>query len=336
MTYVLNASQVHACVQRQGVQWFLEQCRVVISDCMMRWDEYTHGKRLAAFAPTSGVIELMPCHDQTHFAFKCVNGHPDNAAMNKASVVAFGAWMSLNDGYPKLIAEMTLLTAIRTAATSALAVTYGALNSANVLGLIGTGAQAEFQVLAIMQVRNIKRCIYYDNDAQAMVKFAKHAKTFGIQLQAATDAEQVARQSHILITATSVAAHQHLVLPEWLSPGQMVLAIGGDAPGKTELHPQCLKNAKILVEYPPQTQREGEVQHQHRPEVVTLADCVRKLAILRAHDDDLVIFDGVGYALEDWAVLSVLHHCLEVEHASTTPWLPCNTDPKNLFEGLEA
>ena len=97
---------------------------------------------------SQGVIELMPICDDEYYAFKYVNGHPYNPQSNKLTVVAVGMLSQVKDGYPLMISEMTLLTALRTAGTSALAARYLAKPNSKVMAMIGTGSQSEFQVIA--------------------------------------------------------------------------------------------------------------------------------------------------------------------------------------------
>jgi ornithine cyclodeaminase len=92
-----------------------------------------------------GVIELMPCGDQQLYAFKYVNGYPDNPLKGKLNVVAVGLLSDAGSGYPLMISEMTLLTAFRTAATGVLAAKYLARKNAKSLAIIGTGGRRNFR-----------------------------------------------------------------------------------------------------------------------------------------------------------------------------------------------
>lgn len=127
-------------------------CRTIaqLREDFGRWHAFHKSPRHATHYP-HGVIELMPCADDTYYAFKYVNGHPGNPQQGKLSVFGLGMLTDVASGYPLLLSEMTLLTAIRTAATAALAADYLARAESNRLGIIGTGAQAEFLILAIIR-----------------------------------------------------------------------------------------------------------------------------------------------------------------------------------------
>ena len=109
-----------------------------------------------------GVIELMPTSDGQHYGFKYVNGHPGNMRQGLQTVTAFGVLADVATGYPLLLSEMTILTALRTAATSAMAARWLAPHDSRVMAMIGNGAQAEFQALAFMSQLGIRELRVYD------------------------------------------------------------------------------------------------------------------------------------------------------------------------------
>lgn len=94
-----------------------------IEDDFRRWESFDKTPRVAAHSK-EGVIELMPTADADHYGFKYVNGHPANMKRGYQTVTAFGVLADVATGYPVLLTEMTLLTALRTAATSAMAAKY--------------------------------------------------------------------------------------------------------------------------------------------------------------------------------------------------------------------
>src|SRR6266566_4906780 len=101
-----------------------------------RWHEFTQMPRPAMHVP-GGVLELMPICDDTYYTFKYVNCHPKNPSIGKQTVVATGQLSRIDTGYPLMFSEMTLLTALRTAATSALATDFMARKNAHALAIIG-------------------------------------------------------------------------------------------------------------------------------------------------------------------------------------------------------
>jgi ornithine cyclodeaminase/alanine dehydrogenase-like protein (mu-crystallin family) len=129
-----------------------------------------HPRRLPALAESStrcarvanhsedGVIELMPIADGVSYAFKYVNGHPKNTRLGLPTVMAFGLLADVATGTPRLLSELTMTTALRTAAMSALAAKKLARPDSRVMALIGNGAQSEFQALAFRDLVGIEPC----------------------------------------------------------------------------------------------------------------------------------------------------------------------------------
>src|SRR6187402_1197922 len=108
-----------------------------------RWESFDKSPRVASHTPF-GVIELMPTSDHETYGFKYVNGHPSNPARGFQTVTAFGVLAEVDTGYPVLLSEMTLLTALRTAATSVVAARVLARANSSVMAIIGAGSQSEF------------------------------------------------------------------------------------------------------------------------------------------------------------------------------------------------
>ena len=131
-----------------------------------RWERFDKTPRMASHS-RAGVIELMLVSDGLAYSFKYVNGHPINALGGLQTVAAFGLLAEVSTGYPVLLTEMTLLTALRTAATSAMAARHLAPKGARTMSLIGNGAQAEFQALAMKAVVGINSIRLYDIDRRA-------------------------------------------------------------------------------------------------------------------------------------------------------------------------
>ena len=121
-----------------------------------RWESFDKTPRVASHSAV-GVIELMPTSDGEMYGFKYVNGHPKNTREGLQTVTAFGLLAEVNTGYPILLTEMTILTALRTAAMSALAAKHLAPEGATTMAMIGNGAQAQFQALAFKPLCGISR-----------------------------------------------------------------------------------------------------------------------------------------------------------------------------------
>lgn len=299
-----------------------------------RWDQFIKSPR-HAINVIEGVMELMPCSDGEYYSFKYVNGHPGNTAKGKLNIVGFGVLAETSTGVPCMLSEMTWLTAIRTACMSALVIKHGARKS-NALGIIGCGSQSEFQIMAASTVADIKVINYFDKDPKAMAKFANNMASAGIELNPCNSASEVSLASEVLITNIGYKGRISLLEVTDLRPGQLIIAIGGDCPGKTELSPEILKAVdSIWVEYLPQTKIEGEIQQWPEAPVTEMHQVIIAGSSLAA--SDIVLFDGVGFAIEDFSALMLLYQELNgtkitLEHRI----YPELTDPKDLFGALHA
>lgn len=338
MTLLLDLPATTRLLQTIGVPEFLLQLTKTLEHDYGRWPHFHHRPRVAYDAEVGGkavgVLELMPTCDDQLFTFKYVNGHPQNTAHDKLCVVAFGCLADVPTGYPQLIAEMTLLTALRTAATSALAAKYALPKGATHHAIIGTGAQAEFQVLAMAAVNGLDNVSYYDKDPAAMDKFARNMAAYGhIKLRAGTSVADTVRDAHVVTTATATKGRAEILAVSDVRAGMHFNAIGGDCPGKTEFSVPVLEQCKILVEFEPQTRVEGEIQQLPiSTPVVQLYELVNGSARIRTADTDITLYDSVGFALEDFSVLRlVLKLAKEQKLGTQIPLMPELKDPKDLF-----
>ena len=164
-----------------GIEKIVREMAQAIEDDFVRWPEFDKVPRIASHSDV-GVIELMPVSDGHTYAFKYVNGHPQNPGRGLQTVTAFGVLADVDSGYPLLWAEMTILTALRTAAMSAAAARALARPDSRVMALIGTGSQAEFQSIAFRELLGIESLRIWDTDPAAMDKFERNARELGFEV----------------------------------------------------------------------------------------------------------------------------------------------------------
>ncbi|MCX7093917.1 MAG: ornithine cyclodeaminase [Methylobacter sp.] len=333
---ILSVTDIRKLIQIIGLQNFFKQLIGALEEDFGRWNEFTLTSRYGMFFP-HGVIELMPCADRQFYTFKYVNGYPDNPLQGKLTVVALGLLSEVGSGYPLMLTEMTLLTAFRTAATGVLAAKYLARENAASLAIIGTGAQAEFQVLAFAATYPLESVRFFDTDPLAMAKFSHNMAAQKFRLMPCRSAAEAVCDADIAITATAAQKRQSLFEFEDIAPGAYIHAMGGDSPGKTELSAKLLNRVKLVVEYKPQSLVEGEVQqcsaeliHAELWELV----CGKKPG--RLDNQEITLFDSVGFALEDYSVLRVVYELAKHYHIGTeSALIPEPDDPKNLFGVLQ-
>jgi len=333
---LLRIQDIRTLIQTVGIKPFFKTLVEYLEEDFRNWQEFDKSSRYAAYVE-NGVVELMPTCSKSFFSFKYVNGHPNNPKHNLLNIVGLGMLADVKTGYPLLISEMTLLTALRTAAVSALGSKLMARKDSKKLTIIGCGAQSEFQVLAHHALFDLTEVTYFDLDAKAMDRFAKHLENESFKLVRGTDAQSAIQNADIIITATAARAKNQVLLNEWLKPGQHVSAVGGDSPGKTELDPTILERNKVMVEYFPQTHHEGEIQNLgERAKDFVFAEvwevcCGQKQA--RDNNTEITVFDAVGFATEDYSILRYVYTLAKEHHVGLdVDLIPTGIkDPKNLF-----
>ena len=341
MVDYIGVSDIQRLVHRIGAKDFMERLAAEIEADYRRWSEFEKSARLASHSQV-GVIELMPTSDGRLYSFKYVNGHPKNTAAGLLTVTAFGVLADVDTGYPLLLSELTVTTALRTAAMSALAARWLARPDSRSMALIGNGAQSEFQAIAFCGMLGIEELRLYDVDGAATAKLERNLRALpefsAVQLVRARSASEACKGADIITTVTADKKNAVILTPPMVRPGQHINAVGGDCPGKTELHADVLHmpGARVVVEYEPQSRIEGEIQ-QVEPgfPVVEFAALVNGTARGRTSPADITIFDSVGFALEDYSALRFLHSLLEEDRANRRQidLVPQLADPKDLYGG---
>ncbi|MCX7565299.1 ornithine cyclodeaminase [Sulfitobacter sp. F26169L] len=297
-----------------------------------RWPLFDKTPRVASHSDV-GVIELMPTSDGDVYGFKYVNGHPANTKEGLQTVTAFGLLSDVATGYPVLFSEMTILTALRTAATSALVARVLAPKGSKVMAMIGNGAQSEFQSIAMQAIAGIEEVRLFDVDPAATAKCAKNLAGSGLKVVSCNSAEEAILGAQIITTCTADKQYATILTDNMVGAGVHLNAIGGDCPGKTELAPAILHRADIFVEYPEQTRIEGEIQQLDPDHKVTeFWEVLSGTAKGRTDARQITLFDSVGFAIEDFSALCYVRDAIR-DTAFFTPldMLADPDDPRDLF-----
>lgn len=332
LTRFLDAGDVAALVRGVGVRQAIVKMAGCVRENYLRWQEFEKSARLASHSAV-GVIELMPVSDGTRFAYKYVNGHPRNAQFAMPTVMACGMLADVQTGFPLLLADLTLATALRTAATSALAAQGMARPGARTMALIGNGAQAEFQSLAFHALVGIQTVRAFDIDPSATARLMRNlAKVPGLEILPVRSVRDALAGADIVTTVTADKTRAIILTPDMVQPGMHLNAVGGDCPGKTELHVDILRGARIVVEYAPQSRIEGEIQQWPEAPVTELWQVLSGAAPGRAHADEVTVFDSVGFALEDHAALRWLQAvAAERDAGRFVALVAMPPDPRDLY-----
>jgi ornithine cyclodeaminase len=319
-------------VQRKG----LTACLVGVADRIeqefLRWEAFDKSARLACHS-ADGVIELMPIADDQQFSFKYVNGHPKNTRLGLPTVMAFGVLADVATGAPRFMSELTLTTAIRTAAMSALAAKKLARPNSRTMALIGNGAQSEFQALAFRDIVGVRTVHLFDVDPAATAKLVANLVGSGLELKVFNSTAEAVKGVDIITTVTADKTNATIITPEMIEPGMHVNGVGGDCPGKTELHRGVLELGAVFCEFEPQSRIEGDMQQM--PADFPVTEFWRVLngsAAGRSSADQVTVFDSVGFALEDFAALAFMQAAAaELGIGEPIELVPQSDDPKDLF-----
>ena len=337
MTLFIDVDAAARLFSTLGIRRAIREMAAYIKADYARWTQFDKSPRTANHS-ADGVIELMPTDDGQQYSFKYVNGHPDNGRRNLLTVMAFGLLADVRSGYPTVLSELTLTTAVRTAATSALVAQSLVRPGATSMAIIGNGAQSEFQALAFHEMLGIDEVRIFDIDRDASLKLKRNLAAFPtIKVILANSVTEAVKGAHIVTTVTADKAYATILTPEMIEPGMHINAVGGDCPGKTELHADILRNARVIVEFEPQTRIEGDIQ-QLTPDfpVVEFFRIVLGEVPGRENDAQVTVFDSVGFALEDFSSLRYLH-AMAQEHqiGEQIHLVPTPDNIKNLYQLLD-
>ncbi|MCA0417286.1 MAG: ornithine cyclodeaminase [Proteobacteria bacterium] len=308
-----------------GIERMLSEIAGYIEDDFRRWEIFDKTPRIASHS-LEGVIELMPTSDGKLYGFKYVNGHPKNMKAGLQTVTAFGLLSDVATGYPVLLSEMTILTALRTAAMSAVAAKHLAPKNAATMAIIGNGAQSEFQAFAFRAILGIENLRLYDVDPAATEKCARNLAHHGFRITRCATAMEAVEGAEIVTTVTADKQYATILTDNMVGAGIHINAVGGDCPGKTEIHRDVLLRSSIFVEYPPQTRIEGDIQQLDADHPVEeLWKVIAGTATGRTDARQITMFDSVGFAIEDFSALRYVYE--RIREAGTYVDLDLIADP---------
>jgi len=214
-TLFLSASDITHIVACKGLAACLAGMADYIRDDFLRWPDFEKSARTASHSP-DGVIELMPVANAHSYSFKYVNGHPSNYRFGLPTVMAFGVLADVQTGLPQLVSELTLTTALRTAATSALAARVLARHGSRSMALIGNGAQSEFQALAFHHLLGIDSLRLFDVDGAATAKLMRNLGDLqdgGMKIAACSSIADAIEGADIVTTITADKTRATIVTP---------------------------------------------------------------------------------------------------------------------------
>jgi len=251
-------------------------------------------------------------------AVKVVSVHTDNRTKHHLpTVMATIIMIDPRNGAPIAIIGGTWVSDIATGAAGGVAAKHLARKQPSIVGLIGAGAQAKTQLLALLTLYGkLAEVRVWSRTKETRDTFIKEMKPICAdnvsQMVAVDHAENATRGTDVLITTTSSTAP--LVMNDWTSPGVHINCIGADAPGRQELDPAILKRAKIVVDDMEQASNSGEInvplsQGILKPEDVwsELGQIVAGKKQGRTNNDEVTVFVSTGLAMQDAVTANIAY-----------------------------
>jgi ornithine cyclodeaminase len=200
------------------------------------------------------------------------------------------------------------LTAVRTAASSAVSIDHLARKDARVLGMVGAGHQSTFQLRAAAEQREFEKVVAWNPHADMLPKLGAVAAELGLPFEGVTR-EELGAQADVIITITS--AFEPLLMADWIKPGTHIACMGTDTVGKQEVDPALVARATVFTDEVAQSITLGEAQHAVQAGLITASDITPIGKVIngdhagRQSEDEITLFDGTGVGLQDLAVAQV-------------------------------
>jgi len=232
-------------------------------------------------------------------------GNMDKGLTNHQSTVFL---FDPDTGRLKALVAGNHLTALRTAAASAVSIAHLARKDAKVLGMIGAGHQAGFQLRAAAERRDFGKVVAWNPHPEMLPRLGAVAADAGLPFEAVS-AREVCARADVIITITS--AFEPLLMRDWIGPGTHLACMGTDTKGKQEVDPALVAAATVFTDEIAQSVAIGEAQHAIAAGLISEADIVPIGAAIdgahpgRTTDDEITLFDGTGVGLQDLAVADV-------------------------------
>ena len=258
---------------------------------------------------------------RAYFAAKLNANFPGNPAKGLPTIRGAVILSDAEDGAPLAIMDSMSITALRTAAASAVAVKHLARSDCHTALICGCGGQARAQLEALLCVRTPRRIFAYDIDAERSAAFASDA---GVEISVTSDLHESARASDIIVTCTT--AKRYFLTRDMVRPGAFIAAVGADNENKQEIEPRLMAEAKVVTDVTEQARRIGDLHHALDSGSMTidavhaqLGEVIAGLKPGRERDAETIIFDSTGTGLQDVAAAIAAYRAASTQHVGI-PW----------------
>jgi alanine dehydrogenase len=255
---------------------------------------------------------------RSYFAAKMNANFPNNRQRsNLPTIQGVIVLCDAQNGRPLAVLDSIEITASRTAAATAVAAKYLARNDTRVATICGCGEQGRVQLQALAQILKLQGAFAYDIVDERAREFAQESSAkLGIPVQATKDLNHAIEQSDVCVTCTS--SRQGFLNRQHIRPGTFIAAVGADNPEKQELTPELMASAKIVVDILEQCASSGDLHHAIRAGAVSRSDVHAELSEVvagkkpgRTSQEETIIFDSTGMALQDVAAAALVYEKAE-------------------------
>ncbi|MDA9019940.1 ornithine cyclodeaminase family protein [Flavimaricola sp.] len=233
-------------------------------------------------------------------------GNADKGLTNhQSTVILFDA----DTGRAKALVGGNLLTALRTAAASAVSIKHLARQDAKVLGIVGAGHQSAFQMRAAVAQRDFERVIGWNLHPEMLSRLADTAAELGLPFEAVT-LDRLGAEADVIITITS--SFDPILMDAQITPGTHLACMGTDTTGKQEVDAALVARATVFTDEVAQSVTLGEAQHAVAAGLKAEADISEMGAVIngthpgRTSEAEVTLFDGTGVGLQDLAVAAAV------------------------------
>lgn len=229
-------------------------------------------------------------------------GNADRGIPNHQSTVYL---FDPDSGKPVAMVGGNLLTALRTAAASAISIRYLARADARVLGMVGAGHQSLFQLRAAVRQRQFERVVGWNLHPEMLPRLADEAAALGLPFEAVS-LEDLGAQADVIITITS--SFDPILMASHIRAGTHLACMGTDTKGKQEVEAALLSRAKVFTDEVVQSVSIGEAQHAIAAGLIAQSDIIEIGRVItgehpgRSSETEITLFDGTGVGLQDLAV----------------------------------
>jgi alanine dehydrogenase len=266
------------------------------------------------FHVKAGVLDL----GRHYFAAKVNGNFPENQTrFGLPTIQGVIVLCDAESGSPLAMMDSREITALRTGAATAVAAKYLARRNSRTVTICGCGTQGRVQVKSLARVCRLQTVFAYDQSEEQALQFAHElASDLKISVTPVTDLAAAVRQSDICVTCSS--SRQPFLGSDEVSPGTFIAAVGADNPEKQELHPSLMAKSKLVVDVLQQCAAMGDLHHALEAGVLTQADVYAELGGVvagkkagRESDEEVIIFDSTGMALQDVVAAALLYEKAE-------------------------